>query len=105
MVTDYAHLEVHMIEEQSDESPWTIRQTFIGMLATLVPWIILSAGLNSLSGGKSAPTRPLSPHTDLVAAVITFIFSCIVEGALLIAPLYIANRALRSTPSHGLRVQ
>ena len=92
-----------MIEKQPEETPWTIQQTFIGILATLVPWIALSAVLNSLSGGKSAPTRPLTPHADLVAAVITFVFSCIVEGALLIAPLYIANRTLRSMPSHWRR--
>jgi membrane protease YdiL (CAAX protease family) len=90
-----------LIEKQSDETPWTIRQTFIGMLATLVPWIILSAGLNSLGGSKSAPTGPLSPQVDLRVALITFAFSCIVEGALLIAPLYIANKTLRSTPLHG----
>jgi len=100
---DYEHAEVHLIEKQSDETPWTIQQTFVGILATLVPWIILSAGLNSLSGSKSAPTRPLSPQADLVAAVITFVFSCIVEGALLIAPFYIANRTLRSMPSHWRR--
>jgi len=90
-----------LIEQQSDEVPWTIQQTFIGMLATLAPWIILSAGLNSLGGSKSAPSRPLSPHADLVAALITFAFSCIVEGALLIAPFYIAHKTLRSTPAHG----
>lgn len=101
MVTIDAYMEVHLSEEQSEETPWTIRQTFIGLLATLVPWILLSAGLNSLSGGKSAPTRPLSLQADLRVALFTFAFSCIVEGALLIAPLYIANRTLRSTPSRG----
>src|SRR5215471_4798768 len=103
MVTDDELTEGHLIEKHSDETPWTIQQTFMGILATLIPWIALSAGLNSLGGGKSTPSRPLSPHADLVAAVITFVFSCIVEGALLIASLYIANRTLRSMPSRGRR--
>ncbi len=88
-----------MIEKQP-EVPWTIKQTFASILATLVPWILLSAGLSSLSGTKSALTKPLSPQADLVAAVITFVFSFIVEGSLLIAPLYIANRAFRIMASH-----
>jgi uncharacterized protein len=100
VVMDNEDMEAPLIEKQPEEVPWTIKQTFAGILATLVPWILLSAGLSSLSGNKSALTKPLSPQADLVAAVITFVFSFFVEGALLIAPLYIANRAFSAIASH-----
>jgi len=99
MMVENEDMEAPVIEKQPEEVPWTIKQTFAGILATLVPWILLSAGISSLSGNKSALTKPLSPQADLKAAVIIFVFSFIVEGSLLIAPLYIANRAFRTMVS------
>jgi len=90
-----------LVEKQSDEAPWTIQQTFLGIVLTLVPWILLVVGLNSLGGTSSPRKTPLPPQADLVGAIVTFIFSFVIEAAFLIAPLYFANRAFRSTPSYG----
>jgi membrane protease YdiL (CAAX protease family) len=88
-----------LVEDKSDAVPWTIQETFLGILATLVPWIVLVVGLSNLGGGKPARTTPLSPQTDLSSAIIIFIFSSVIEGAFLIAPLYFAYRAFRSFAS------
>src|SRR5207253_1427896 len=76
--------------------PWTIQQTFLGILLTLVPWIILALGLSSLNG-RSTRTAPLPPQLDLINAIIVFVFSTLIEVAFLIAPFYFANAAFRST--------
>lgn len=90
-----------LTEKPSDTVPWTIQQTFLGIFLTLVPSILLVVGLNSF-GGTSSPRRtPLSPQADLIGAIVTFIFSFIIEAAFLIAPLYFANRAFRSSPFRG----
>lgn len=85
-----------MLEHRKDAVPWTLQQTFLGILLTLVPWIALVVGLSSFNG-KSTPTTPLSPQTDLTNAIVTFIFSSIIEAAFLIAPLYFAHHLFRST--------
>src|SRR6266567_1975752 len=92
-------MEGCLLEKKTDQVPWTIRQTFLGILITLVPLILLDIGLNSL-GGRSTPIRPLKPQVDFTAALITLIFSSLIEGAFLIAPLYFANRAFRSMAAH-----
>ena len=93
-------MEGHLIEKQQpDETPWTIQQTFLGIILTIVPWVVLSIALNAI-GGKPVHNTPLSLQADLAAAIITFIFSSLVEGAFLIAPLYFANRAFRSIARH-----
>lgn len=99
--THNTYTEDQLIEKQQpDQTPWTIQQTFLGIILTIVPWVLLTIALNSL-GGKPAGHTPLSPQRDLVAALITFIFSTLVEGAFLIAPFYFANRAYRSVPKHA----
>lgn len=85
-----------MVEQRFDEVPWTIQQTFLGIALTLVPWIALALVLASLSGGTTS--KPLPPQVDLINAIITFIFSSLIEGAFLIAPLYFAVHAYRSSP-------
>ena len=84
-----------MIEKQPDETPWTIQQTFLGIILTIVPWVLLTLVLNSISG-RPIRNTPLSPQADFTAALITFIFSSLVEGAFLIAPIYFASHAFRS---------
>jgi membrane protease YdiL (CAAX protease family) len=93
-------MEDHLIEKQQpDEAPWTIQQTFLGIIITVVPWVLLTIALNAISG-KPVHNTPLSPQADLTAAIITFIFSSLVEAAFLIAPLYFALRAFHSLASH-----
>lgn len=83
----------------TDIAPWTTQQTFVGTLSTLIPWIALSLILSSLTGTASI-TKPLSPQADLIGAIITIIFTAIIEGAFLIAPAYFANAAFRSITPH-----
>src|SRR5947208_16903881 len=33
--------EDSLVEQKSGEAPWTIQQTFLGIILTLVPWIVL----------------------------------------------------------------
>ncbi len=95
-------MENILIEEKSHEVPWTVQQTFLGILLTLVPWVILALGLSSLNGPPSR-TTPLPPQVDLVNAVIVFLFSTLIEVALLVAPFYFANAAMRSSTVEALR--
>lgn len=82
-----------MLEQKFDKAPWTIQQTFLGIFFTLVPWIALAVALGSLNAGsRSARATPLTPQQDLNSAIITFIFSSLIEGAFLIGPFYFANR-------------
>ncbi|MEO8971817.1 MAG: type II CAAX endopeptidase family protein [Ktedonobacteraceae bacterium] len=87
-----------MVKQHIDEVPWTVRQTAYGIVLTLVPWILLALGLTLL--GNSAPrTAPLSPQLDGINAIVTFFISAIIEGAFVVAPLYIAIHTYRSSPS------
>ena len=87
-----------MIEKQPEEAPWTIQQTFLGIFLTIVPWVLLTVVLNSISARPVRHT-PLSPQADFKSALFTLILSSLVEGAFLIAPFYFANRAFRSIPA------
>ena len=82
-----------MVEQKLEWCPWSLRQTLIGTFFTLVPWIILALSLTTLnSSGVSTQPHRLSPQADLTSAIITFLFSVLVEVAFLIAPLYYARR-------------
>jgi len=88
-----------LVEKQHiDEVPWTVRQTAFGIVLTLVPWILLALGLTFL-GNQAPRNTPLSPQLDVINAIITFFISAIIEGAFIIAPLYIAIHVYRSLPS------
>ena len=80
-----------VVEQKLEQTPWTLRQTLLGIFFTLVPWIMLALGLTSLNG-KSTQSHRLSPQADLTSAIIVFLFSVLVEGAFLIAPFYFARR-------------
>lgn len=89
-----------LLEQKSDETPWTMRQTLLGVLFTLAPWItfaLLSSNLN----GKSVQKAPLPFQQDLASAVVLLLFSILVEGAFLLAPLFFARRAYRLSASRG----
>lgn len=88
-----------MVEHKPDEVSWTIQQTFFGILLTLLPWFIVVSLLN---GGKNpnSPSTVLPFGTDITNAVITFIFSSIIEGAFIVAPLYFASRVYHSKTPH-----
>jgi len=89
-----------LVESKSNAVPWTIQQTWYGIILTLIPWAILAVGLSQLGQSKASQNTPLSFQADLMSALIVFIFSCVIEGAFLIAPLYIAGKAFRSISPH-----
>ncbi len=90
----------HLAEQHIDEVPWTLQQTFFGIVITLIPWLVLVVGASSLTGTSTATTPVPSPQHDLINAIAVFFISSIIEGAFLIAPLYYANRAFRSIIPH-----
>ncbi len=83
--------------------PWTLGQTILGTLFTLVPLLALLVGTQVLGSGGTA--KPLPRATDIAAAVVTFVVSAIIEGVLLIAPYVIAvtRRPPGSSALDGLR--
>lgn len=90
-----------MLEPQTDQVPWTIQQTFLGVIYTLVPWIAFALFLNGLSVKSTATPHALSFRTDLTNAIIVFLFSSLIEAAFLLAPLFFANRSYRGIPSRA----
>jgi CAAX protease family protein len=104
-------MESYLLEQEADKqpetntpadiAPWTTQQTFLGTLITLIPWMVLTLILTSLNGSASI-TTPLSLQADLIGAIVTILFSAIIEGAFLIAPFYFANAAFRSIKPHAL---
>jgi CAAX protease family protein len=82
-----------------DIAPWTTQQTFFGTLITLIPWIILTLILSYLNGSVKV-TAPISAQADLTGAIVTIVFSSLIEGAFLIAPFYYANASYRSITPH-----
>ncbi len=93
-------LEDALVEHESDAVPWTIQQTLLGFILTLVPWVVVVGVLSQLGQNKATQNAPLPFQADLGNAIFVFIFSCIIEGAFLIAPLYYANHVFRSLTSH-----
>jgi membrane protease YdiL (CAAX protease family) len=85
-----------LLERELEEIPWTIQQTFLGILLTLVPWIGLSFALSTASVGTPI-AKPLPAQVDFTNAIITLIFSAIIEGAFLVAPFYFAHHPFRSS--------
>jgi membrane protease YdiL (CAAX protease family) len=86
-----------LLEQDREEVPWSVQQTFLGILLTLVPWIVLSFLLSAASVGKPI-TKPLPAQLDFTNAIVTLIASAVIEGAFLIAPLYFAHHPFRSSP-------
>src|SRR5579872_2908377 len=86
-----------------DKAPWTIRQTLLGILLTMVPWMALAIALAN-TGSSPTSSKPLSFSLDLSAAIITIIFTAVIEGAFLIAPFYYANKAFLDLRPRARRV-
>jgi CAAX protease family protein len=104
-------LEKHLIEQKPDTTnqaltaemsgqnpnwvPWTAQQTFRAVLLTLVPWIAFSLLLNAL-GGNTTSNQPLTMAEDFTGAIVALIFTALIEGAFLIAPIYYVKRVLHA---------
>ena len=85
--------------------PWTFAQTIRGALATLLPWVAFAVVSQLSSSGSSAPSHPLPRGQDLGQGIAFLIFSIILEGVFVIAPLYYAlgKRAPGTGVRDGLR--
>lgn len=86
-----------LIAEASNKGPnwvpWSAQQTFRAVLLTLIPWIVFNLTLSAL-GGNAASTQQMTAAQDIAGAIVTFIFTALVEGIFLIAPFYVARKAL-----------
>jgi uncharacterized protein len=89
-------------ETRTDAVPWSWKQTWMGIILTMIPWMLLAIALMNVGNGTTTSTStPVSLAVDLVNAIITLIFSALVEGAFLIAPLTIVNRIYRGIKAHA----
>jgi uncharacterized protein len=92
-----------LLQHKFDEVPWTIQQTFNGILCTLLPWLALSFLLTSTSS-TTQQTQSFSLQQDIVNAVVGLIVGIITEGIFLIAPIYFAKRTL-AQPLYPRKIQ
>lgn len=83
-----------MVTQSQEKVPWTIQQTFLGVLLTVTPWVVLTLFSTPSS------TAALHPLPDAQRAFVTFFSSCIIEGSYVLAPLYFAYKGTRSLAPH-----
>lgn len=73
--------------------PWRLRQTILGVLITVVPWLALSLGSAVLTRSTTAPSHaPVSRQVDITMGVVVFIISTLLEAIFLIVPLVVVLR-------------
>lgn len=81
----------------------------VGVLLTLVPWLVIAWSSALTSSSQQTFTRPLSHTADVINAILTFILQSALEGVFLIAPLWFAvfkpRRVARAQglPEPGIR--
>jgi len=91
-------LEKQTLYQEEEEVPWTIQQTFLVILITMIVRVLLSL---LLSGGNSSQPLPtLSPMVDAANALITFILTSVVQSVFLVGPLYFASRPFGAIRRH-----
>lgn len=85
--------------------PWSFGQTLRGVAITLIPWMAFILLSSATSSSGSASSRPLAPLDDAIGAVIFILFTAVVEGAFVLAPVYFAviRRRADMTVREGLR--
>ncbi len=85
-----------LLDQKREDVPWTLSQTIIGLVLSLIPRVLVSVALTSLSGsGNTTATQPLAPTVDLTNAVVLFVLNTIVQATFLIGPFFIARYALQ----------
>jgi membrane protease YdiL (CAAX protease family) len=84
-----------LLKRQFDQAPWTIWQTFSGILWTLVPYMTFTLFSTFSSSPATHTAKPvsISPQRDFIYAIVFFIYAIIAEGVFLLAPLYFAKRS------------
>jgi len=77
----------------SPGAPWSLRQTLVGTVATLLPWLAVALTLAAApQNTASQPTHRLAPALDAASGILIFIISAAIEAVFLLAPLYYALR-------------
>lgn len=74
--------------------PWTLAQTLLGAGVTIVPWmlvVVLSQAASATSSSGGTQVR-LAPAVDILGGIAFLVFTVVVEGAFLLAPLIVAVR-------------
>jgi len=85
-----------LLDQKREEVPWTLSQTILGLVLSLVPRVLISLALASLGGSSKSPTtHPLTLSADLTNAVVLFVLNAIVQATFLIGPFYIARYILQ----------
>jgi uncharacterized protein len=85
-----------LLDQKREDVPWTLSQTILGLVLSLVPRVLISLALASLGGSSNqASTHPLSARTDLTNAIVLFLLNAIVQATFLIGPFYIARYILQ----------
>lgn len=72
--------------------PWTVRQTLIGTVLTVLPLVALLTATQLLTP-PNLPVKPIPTDVDRLNAFVSGIASTLVECVFLLAPLYFALRA------------
>lgn len=87
--------------------PWSLRQTIIGTTLTIVPWLVFAISTLIVGNAANASGTPkrLPMAADLIGGIIALVFTIVVEGAFLIAPLVVAlaQRPPGTTARDGMR--
>ena len=78
-------------------APWSLRQTALGLILTLVPWLVISLGAARMSSPSRASATTVPRAQDIAMGVAIFLISGLLEALFLIAPLYIAWRSAGPT--------
>lgn len=73
--------------------PWSLRQTIVGTLLTLIPWLVFSLGSVALTGSTATTSHTVIPRQlDIIMGIAVFIISALLEAIFLVAPLSIILR-------------
>jgi membrane protease YdiL (CAAX protease family) len=81
-----------------------LAQTLLGAGVTIIPWLLLVVLTQTAvgTGTGASSTHRLAPAVDILSGVIFLLFTAVVEGAFLLAPLIIAIRGRApGTPWYG----
>lgn len=84
------HLPQGTPSASNDQPTWSFRDMMVGVLLTLVPWLVIAWSSALSSSSQQTSTRPLSHTADVINAILTFILQSVLEGVFLIAPLWFA---------------
>lgn len=79
-----------IVPASNDQPTWSFRDMMVGVLLTLVPWLVIAWSSTLASSSQQTSTRPLSHTADIINAILTFILQSVLEGVFLIAPLWFA---------------